>query len=300
MNSSQNSGKSLSTWSINVGGQIGMWRLISLVGDMKFECRPDTLLIQEVAASADSWITIHARLEFLGYRAYYVEPVGGKRRTGGVAIAVKSRYTSRLIFGDRWRFGQAIAIKIGDTLALSSYCTPGEDHPHQHAVWLHELWQTWSWHGKWIWSGDWNQTKGEADVVEVASIFGGHYHYVPENDDTTRWKSKRIIDFYVSNVAMGKTFTRQEVLFDHKIAESSFTAQVQLQKEKKPVTSPPFKPPSWSTFDQWAALRLRRGRLGSLMNGGKFFLSWSNLTFGLSRRRTLILLSLIISGHLWS
>ena len=59
-------------------------------------------------------------------------------------------------------------------------------HPHQHAVWLHELWQTWSWHGKWIWSGDWNQTKGEADVVEVASIFGGHYHYVPENDDTTR------------------------------------------------------------------------------------------------------------------
>ena len=79
MNSSQNSGKSLSTWSINVGGQIGMWRLISLVGDMKFECRPDTLLIQEVAASADSWITIHARLEFLGYRAYYVEPVGGKR-----------------------------------------------------------------------------------------------------------------------------------------------------------------------------------------------------------------------------
>lgn len=143
----------LNAWSINTGGQTGFWRLLPLLSSLVFSDRPDVILIQEVAVSADGWITVHSRFDALGFTAYYIEPLFEKKRIGGVAIAVKSCFHSQLFFADRWQHGQAIAVKIGNTLALLSYCSP-RGAPSD---WLHQLWRSWNWRGRWFWAGDWNQ-----------------------------------------------------------------------------------------------------------------------------------------------
>lgn len=99
-----------------------MWRLLPLLSSLVFSDRPDVILIQEVAVSADGWITVHSRFDALGFTAYYIiEPL--------------------------------IAVKVGNTLALSSYCSP-RGAPSD---WLHQLWRSWNWRGRWFWAGDWNQ-----------------------------------------------------------------------------------------------------------------------------------------------
>eukprot|EP00435_Cladocopium_sp_Y103_P058755 s939_g20.t1 len=240
----------LSVWSINVGGYCGLWKLLTLL-ECLIDEKPDVIAIQEIHCNDDQWKLVDKKLDKLGYRGF--RAAKARRQNRGAAIAVRSCYGSALQLNKSWDKGQVIAVSIGNTLVLSSYCTPGEEFTSQHAVFLHDWFLQLDWKGQWIWAGDWNEEFDSSWIGTVALMLQGFPVDMP-SVSATRWQGRKIIDFFLSNVSCGDADVREERISDHKIISTSVDMNVHVMPENRQSRLRTFEKPRWLSWEEWERL----------------------------------------------
>eukprot|EP00435_Cladocopium_sp_Y103_P047517 s1204_g14.t1 len=143
----------------------------------------------------------------------------------------------------------AIAIEVEDTMTLASYCPPSDSDLEEHASLLEEMLIRIAWQGKMLWCADWNQEPEEAWAVSLAAMFDAET--VPISATSTRWKGKRVIDFFISNIPNLHSHVLGSQISDHKIVETSLEIAHGNFTDWRVKKDVKLDRPSWLTYQAW-------------------------------------------------
>lgn len=207
----------LQLWSINVGGLPGLWRLIDHLLTRKFLQRPDAICIQEVTCGLEEFKATINKIDCLGYQIYANEGITQGKKTRGCMTLVKHTVSSKLQGEIQDQCGTMVAVQFAGVLLCNCYTPPQE---HKNADFSAKL-ATWQemkhWEGEQIWCGDFNEEFSDSWISVAASAFG--LGQVSFSGDSTRWKGRRIIDYFLTNPWKQDTtaVSLEEVFSDHKV-----------------------------------------------------------------------------------
>ena len=221
----------VTVWTINVGGLSGYWRLINLLSCTKLDQRPLVILVQEVMAGPEEWLTTVSKLASLHYKAYCCNHVGKKKSRGVVTLASVSLASYQL---DVLSIAEGTAINciIGGVMVTNVYAVLREHRRSVFCIALQEWMHTHCWFGAKIAAGDFN----EEDNGWCVSIFeAAGYEHASLNDVATRWNGSRQTDhFYIchGNTESYTVRSLREHISDRKILEISACFDMTSQQDR--------------------------------------------------------------------
>lgn len=187
--------KNFTTWSINVGGCSGAWKLMDHLGNLQYEQRPQLIGIQEVSSRRGEWMAMQGTINSLGYRCFACDDLWQSNGRRSVAILIKAGYPVHQEFQTSSECGSAIAISVRDTLFLCSYVRPRGEAIVAHCGALEEQLRVLHWVGQSVWMGDWNEVFQGSNLEVLAHDFS--MMPISVSTDATRWSGRRIIDYFL-------------------------------------------------------------------------------------------------------
>ena len=98
-------------WTLNSGGNSGVWRTINLLHGLDISARPKLIQLQETSCEASQWKTVEHAFKSLGFRAFHTmgtedsKPAHGAWKRG-VITAVCETFKSKWIGDHTFMYGQ--------------------------------------------------------------------------------------------------------------------------------------------------------------------------------------------------
>ena len=257
-------------WSLNSGGNSGIWRTINLLHGLDSSSRPKLIHLQETSCEASQWKTVEHAFKSLGFRAFHTmgtedsKPTHGAWKRG-VITAVSETLKSKWIEDHSWSAGQFLAIDVNGVLCVNSYVRPMDADIQKHLASLGSFLTKLKWEGRILLGGDWNETWPESWIESLAGIFGCEIQDCSQID-STRWDNNKIIDFWCSNCPIEAATVGEEKISDHKIVKTKVDfGLLQDAKYVKFVQELQFKCPDWISVGKWHVLFREAFQLGARM-----------------------------------
>ena len=261
-------------WTVNVGGYEGLWRLINLVQTWKINDRPEVICVQEASCSTDQFASVRNFVDKLGYHCFGCgfQEMKAHRFRRGVLTLVRSCLNVQWLGEKVQRDGQLLALNIGNLLCVNSYNIPGAESCMQQISSLDELLASLSWHGRFVFCGDWNQEFLGSWVATLAVQIGGSAVSLC-NSTSTRWKGNKIIDYFVTNAENAISEARDEYVSDHKIIESHFAIDATRGAEFRFTKKVSFSKPAWLSHCAWTQNLEEAWSFGEMQNWQDVYLA---------------------------
>ena len=239
-------------WTLNTGGLAGFWRLLNELKQMCIQKRPEFIMSQEVTCkNLQEWKATLETVDSLGYKAYSTEEVAAGNGKGVITLC-KSSLPSRLIGARSDLFGRILGVAVHDLLLINTYCPPREEATHNHVGNLDEWLIGLNWQGRHLIGGDWN-LQPNSWIIEALAKFRDFEIAPTATTSTTRWKGKRILDFFLRDMgsAVGSSQPLDICVSDHKIMELPFRFAKSDLNEYTFQKQMRFDKPAWLDTGAW-------------------------------------------------
>ena len=235
------------TWTLNVGGQSGFWRLVEELERHK----PEVVFLQETSAGSAEEQAMRRTAGAKGYNltlspSYTVrQRWGGVQHKGGTGLLVRKDLRQRST-KSQTRGKASITTAVVEGWQLTSMYAPpgGPDRAFLEEL-LHEESIQEAWQGRsWMVAGDANIEAKLWDTNSMAAVFrdsGGQLHAVGK---PTRWDGTREIDWMVSTLPSKVVPERIEHWFsDHMALQMDIPTNTTPEKQGRLRTTPSWKKP---------------------------------------------------------
>ena len=247
---SQIESKSVLTWTINIGGLPGFWRVFKVISALEEQLRPDLVAFQELCCRHMEWKTILPNIQKLGYNLYANDCVRLEKGTAGCGLLVKTKWHQKFVDMNESDHGGFVAVAIHNTMFISYYARPRDLDKIEVATCLEQWFESCRWHGHRVILGDFNEEFHDSYISSVSAFHGLEYL---GPDEPTRWSGQRCIDYVLHDVDVVKDECSllPHQVSDHKIVSCSLNVKACEQPEFTLFKQMSFDKPQWLTQEQW-------------------------------------------------
>eukprot|EP00438_Fugacium_kawagutii_P036025 Skav225105 [mRNA] locus=scaffold3924:92771:102028:- [translate_table: standard] len=230
--------------------------------DLDVADRPHAIFVQETCCDDEQAKSVSDVADGLGYVTYHSGAHALRKRPNDrnsryrrgvmtlVHRSVRSSWKGAIVEHEC----QSLAIQIDQVLTLNSYGIPSDEASRKQVEITHRLLWECQWAGRWLITGDWNQTFQDSWLQTLAEA--EHASLLDMSGiSSTRWLSTRVIDLVVSNFDCDTVcHTRPEKISDRKILEWQVRIHENIQPESKVKPKLVFARPHWLTTQAWHLL----------------------------------------------
>ena len=263
--------KLMECWSLNTGGNSGVWRTINVLEGLPAQSRPKLIHLQETSCDENQWKTLERFFKTLGYRAFHVMGTADSKPTHGawkrgIITAVSESLCSKWIGDHSWKQGQYLALDVNGVLCVNSYTRPEDASIQTHLGLLGEFLTQLHWEGRILMGGDWNEVWPESWIESLTGLFGCGVQDC-SNISTTRWDGPKTIDYWISNGPLAPASVGEEKISDHKVVITKFDfGKLQDPKYVRFVQEKQFRCPDWISVGKWHVLFREAFQLGARLD----------------------------------